>query len=198
MALEIALYVLASGALIWAGYSDIKSRRVPVIAGFGLLGMGLVFLLLGRQWIQAAFFLLAIWGSRGRRWGLPIAALGFVVLALDLSSLPFVLGVMFVLFIFWMGWFGGGDAQLALGLMALGNDGWIVAYLFGGTIVVALVLSIVKRGGIVPAIKRLAWVFRNLGGKPDTEALRTPWGALAAVAGLVYMWVWPGLLAGGV
>jgi len=197
MALEIGLYVLASAALIWAAYSDIKTRRVPIVAGFGLLGVGLLFLLIGRLWIHAAFFLLAIWGSRGKIWSVPVAALGIAVLILDLSSLPFVLGVLFVLLIFWMGWFGGGDAQLALGLMAMANDWLIVAYLFGGTILVAVVLSIVKRGGIIPAIKRLSWVLKNIGKEPDEEALRIPWGVLAAAAGLVYMWIWPGLVGGG-
>ena len=165
MALEISLYVLASAALIWAAYSDIKTRRVPVVAGFGLLGVGLLFLLIGSLWIHAAFFLLAIWGSRGKIWSVPVAALGMVV--------------------------------LILGLMAMANDWWIVAYLFGGTILVAVVLSIVKRGGVMPAIKRLSWVFKNIGEEPDEEALRIPWGVLAAAAGLVYMWIWPGLVGGG-
>ncbi|MDF1500758.1 MAG: hypothetical protein P1P76_09840 [Anaerolineales bacterium] len=192
MALEIGLYVLATGALIWAAYSDIKSRRIPVFAGFGLLGVGLIFLLVGRLWIQAAFFLLAIWGSRGKKWGVPVAALGAAVLFVDLSALPFVLGVLFVLFIFWMGWFGGGDAQLAMGLLAVGSGWWMVAYLFGGTILVAFVLSIIERGGVVPAMRRLFWVLKNIGEEPDQEALRIPWGVLAAVAGLAYMWIWPG------
>ncbi len=197
MALEIGLYVLASAALIWAAYSDIKTRRVPLVAGFGLLGVGLLFLLIGHLWIHAAFFLLAIWGSRGKAWSVPVAALGAAVLIIDLSALPFVIGVMFVLFIFWMGWFGGGDAQLALGLMAMANGWWMVAYLFGGTILVAVVLSIIERGGVVPAMRRLFWVLKNIGEEPDQEALRIPWGVLAAASGLVYMWIWPGLLGGG-
>lgn len=196
MTLKIGLYMLVSAGLIWAAYSDIKTRRVPVVAGFGLLGVGLLFLMAGHLWIHAAFFLLAIWGSRGRKWGLAVGALGMAVIFLDLSALPFVLGVLFVLFIFWMGWFGGGDAQIALGLMAMASDWWIVAYLFGGSILAAVVLSIVKRGGVVPAMKRLGWVLKNISKEPDQEALRIPWGALAAAAGLVYMWIWPGLEVG--
>jgi len=197
MALKIGLYVFASAALIWAAYTHFKTRQISVVAGFGFLGLGLVFLLIGRLYIHALFYLLAIWGSRGKMWSVPIVVLGMAVLILDLSSLPFVLGVLFVLLIFWMGWFGGGDAQLALGLMAMANDWWIVAYLFGGTILVAVVLSIVKRGGIMPAIKRLSLVLKNIGKEPDQEALRIPWGILAAAAGLVYMWIWPGLVGGG-
>jgi len=76
----------------------------------------------------------------GGIWRVPILLLGAALLAKGLESLLFVIGTLYALTIFEMGWFGGGYAQLALGLMAIGRDWWIVGYLFGGTILLGLSL----------------------------------------------------------
>ena len=193
----VVLYILASLALGWATLSDIRTRKIPFVAGIGLLLIGLFFLIKERMWLEALFFAVVVWGSRGGIWYLLIAAVAIIVLVNNPVSLPFVLGMLFVLFIFVMGWFGGGDSQVAFGLIAIARDWWMVGYLFGGTIVVAIVLSIVKRGGIKDAAERLWWVSRHMKEAPDEEALRTPWAVLASAAGLIYIWLWPGVVCGG-
>lgn len=196
-AVTVVSYILASFALGWATLSDIRTRKIPFVAGIGLLLIGLFFLLKERLWLEALFFALVIWGSRGSIWYFLIAAVAIIVLVNNPVSLPFVLGMLFVLFIFAMGWFGGGDSQVAFGLMAIARDWWMVGYLFGGTIVVVIVLSAVKRGGMKGAAERLWWVSRHMKEAPDEEALRTPWAVLASAAGLIYIWLWPGVVFGG-
>jgi hypothetical protein len=148
---------MASAALVWAAVIDVRTHLIPRIAGIGILVIGLGYLLLNALWLESAFFLAAIWGSRGE-----------------------------------FGWFGGGDAQLAFGLVALGRDWWILAYLFGGTILLGFVMMF-RRHGFDGGIERSWWVFRNLN-SPDEEAIKFPWAVLASAGGIVYMWVFPGLM----
>jgi len=186
------LSILATAALVWAAVRDVRSNLIPHIAGLGVLAIGLGYLLLNSLWLESAFYLSAIWGSRGGMWRLPILMLAVLLLAKGLESIPFVIGVLYVLAIFEMGWFGGGDSQLAFGLVAIGRDWWILAYLFGGTILVGLFVMFLTRG-FRGGIKRFYWVMRHLN-SPDSEAIRFPWAILASLSGLTYFWVFPGLM----
>ena len=189
---EPILAVLASVALVWAADRDVRTHLIPRIAGFGVLAIGLGYLLLNALWLESAFFLAAIWGSRGGVWRLPILVLAVLLLSNDLGSLPFVIGILYILAIFEFGWFGGGDAQLAFGLVALGRDWWILAYLFGGTILLGFAVMF-RRHGFGGGLKRSWWVFRNLN-SPDEEAIKFPWAVLASAGGLAYMWLFPRLM----
>ncbi len=66
----------------------------------------------------------------------------------------------------------------------------MLGYLFGGTILVGLGLMVARRG-VVDAGRRAWQILQHLA-SPDEEAIRVPWAALAGVAGLVYIWIWPG------
>ena len=191
IALEKALMVLVSTALVWGAAQDWRTRQIPLAIGVGILTAGLAFLLLRGQWLTATFYLVAVWGSRGGLWKLPVLVL-LIVLVVEggLDTVPFVLGILYILSIFWLGWFGGGDAQIAFGLVALAADWWILAYLFGGTILLALVM-IVRSRGFRGAVKRVGRILGSLK-SPDKEAIRVPWAVLAAVGGMMYIWVWPG------
>jgi len=190
--IEHVLAVLTSAALVWAAIRDIQTRFIPRIAGFGVLAIGLGYLILNALWLESAFFLAAIWGSRGGVWGIPFLLLAVLLLASDQGSLPYVLGILYVLAIFDLGWFGGGDAQLAFGLVAIGRDWWILAYLFGATILLGLAV-ILQRHGLGDGLERFWWVLRNMN-SPDKEAIKFPWAVLASAGGLAYIWVFPGLI----
>ena len=112
---EPILAFLASVALVWASAEDVRTHLIPRIAGFGVLAIGLGYLLLNALWLESAFFLAAIWGSRGGVWRFPILVLAVLLLSNGLGSLPFVIGILYILAIFEFGWFGGGDSQLAFG-----------------------------------------------------------------------------------
>ena len=79
-------------------------------------------------------------------WRLPVFVLALLLLSNDLGSLPFFIGILYILAIFEVGWFGGGDPQLAFGLVALGRDWWILAYLFGGTILYGFAVMFRRHG----------------------------------------------------
>jgi len=190
--IEHVLAVLASLALMWAAVKDIQTRFIPRIAGFSVLAIGLGYLLLNAMWLESVFFLVAIWGSRGGVWRLPILVQAVLLLSNDLRSLSYVLGILYVLVIFDLGWFGGGDAQLAFALVALGRDWWILVYLFAGTILLGFALMF-RRRGLVGGLTRFRWVLRNMNA-PDEDAIKFPWAVLASVGGLAYIWVFPGLM----
>jgi hypothetical protein len=188
---EIAVAVVGTGLLVWAAVEDVRRRKVPVIAGFGMLLLSLIVLVVQSWYIWAAYFVIAVWCTRGGIWKYVLVAASLVMVWLyPWDALPIVAGVLFVSTLFWMKWFGGGDAQLAMGLVGIGHDWIVLGILFGLTIVVGIVLTIVRRGGVVEGAKRLAWVAGHLGERADAEAIHTPWGIVAAVAGVTYLWLW--------
>jgi hypothetical protein len=190
---EKVLLVVASGALVWAASNDFKTKQVPAAAGFGMLAIGAIFLSIGKHWLPLVFYLAAIWGSRGGIWRALVFVLAILVVGQGgLGVVPLVMGILYALSIFWLGWFGGGDAQLAFGLVALGQDWWILGYIFGGTILLAGVLLIVQRG-FGGAAKRIQHVVANLN-SPDEEVIRVPWAVIAALGGIVHIWLWPGVI----
>ena len=188
------IYVLASAALIWAAIGDIRERKIPRVAGFGLLAIGFVYLLINQMWLEAVFYLAAIWGSRGGWWIVIYIFLAIAVVYMDIESLPLVVGILYVISMFELGWFGGGDAQVGFGLVAIAADWWMVVYLIMGAIIVAFILNIIRQGGFVGAIKRVRFTLKN---PPDETALHTPWVVTAMMVGLLYLWIWPGLNIGG-
>jgi hypothetical protein len=190
MTFNIGVAVLGTALLAWAAAADARTRKVPMLAGLGMLGLGLA-VLLREGWIGAAYYLVAIWCTRGGIWRFVLGAVSVVMLLLyTWEAAPFVLGVLFVSTLFWMKWFGGGDAQLAIGLIGIGHDWVVLGLLFGLTILVGAALTIVRQGGVVQGAKRMAWVARHLGEEADAEAIRTPWAVVAAVAGASYLWLW--------
>ena len=190
MTFNIGVAVLGTALLAWAVAADARTRKVPMLAGLGMLGLGLA-VLLREGWIGAAYYLVAIWCTRGGIWRFVLGAASVVMLLLyTWEAAPFVLGVLFVSTLLWMKWFGGGDAQLAIGLIGIGHDWVVLGLLFGLTILVGVALMIIRQGGVVQGAKRMAWVARHLGEEADAQAIRTPWAVVAAVAGVSYLWLW--------
>jgi hypothetical protein len=188
---EIGVAVAGTGLLAWAAVEDARRRKIPVAAGFGTLLLGLAVLVEASLYTWAAYYLLAIWCTRGGVWRyVLVAASVLMVFLYPGEGLPLVVGVLFVATLFWMKWFGGGDAQLATGLIGIGHDWKVLGMVFGLTIVVGVLLTIVRRGGVAAGLRRLAWVAGHLGESPDKEAIRTPWGIVAAIAGVSYLWLW--------
>jgi hypothetical protein len=186
------LLIAASVALIWAASNDFTTRQVSVATGIGMLAIGAISLSIGKHWLPLGFYLAAIWGSRGGIWRVLVFVLAILVVGQGgLGGVPLAVGIIYALSIFWLGWFGAGDAQLAFGLVALGQDWWILGYIFGGTILLAGVLLVLRRG-FVGAGKRIQYVVANLH-SPDEEAIRVPWAVIAALGGIVHIWLWPGV-----
>lgn len=158
-----------------------------------MLGLGLAALIKEGWWIPffAVYYLLAIWCTRGGVWQyvLLIASAG-MLWAFGWEAAPLVVGILFVSFSFWNGWFGGGDSQLAFGLIGIGHDWYVLVLLFGMTILLGVILTMVQRGGVKQGAQRLLSVAKRLGEEPDSEAIRTPWGIVAAIAGVSYLWIW--------
>jgi hypothetical protein len=188
---EIGVAIAGTGLLAWAAVADARRRKIPIVAGFGMLLLGLAVLVEASLYTWAAYYLLAIWCTRGGAWRyVLVGASLLMVFEYTWEGLPLVVGVLFVASLFWMKWIGGGDAQLATGLIGIGHDWNVLGMVFGLTIVVGVLLTIVRRGGVVEGTKRLAWIARHLGESPDEQAIRTPWGIVAAIAGVSYLWLW--------
>lgn len=185
------LSVVVTAGLTWSALVDLRSRRIPWIAGYGVLSAGLLSLLLSRLWLPAAFYVAAIWATGGGLRRLPMMLLTVPLFVDERGISPMIMGILFVAAIFEMGWSGGGDAQLAFGLVALARDWWIFMYLFGGTILLALTLVFV-RCGFRAGLKRLWWVAKHLEAT-DEAAIHMPWAIIAALGGVAHFWIHPGL-----
>lgn len=195
MAFEVAQAAVGTALLAWAAVEDARTRTIPRLAGLGMLLLGLIAL---AQWksgmgieraAYAVYFLTAIWSTRGGAWRYVLVAASTVMLYLfGENGAPLVVGVLFVCALFWMKWFGGGDAQLAMGLVGIGHDWLVLALLFGLTIAVGMALTIARQGGVVKAGARMLWVARHMHEPPDEQAIHTPWAVVAAVAGVAYLW----------
>jgi hypothetical protein len=182
--------------LLWAARVDFRIRKIPRRAGFGLLAIGLFILLWNQLWVEALFYVVAIWCTSGGVWSLVLILASIMTVFLrGESSLPLVIGIVFISLFFWMRWFGGGDAQLAIGLVGIGYDWMILALLAGCTILLMGVL-VFRRHGFIHGLKRIRYIFLNLGARPDVNAIRTPWAVIALIAGILYLWIWP-LFGGG-
>jgi hypothetical protein len=186
----ILAFVVTSG-LIWSALEDAHSRHIPRVAGICILAVGLISLVLSSLWLASTFYIAAIWASGGGLRRLPMILFAIPLVADGVGSVPFILGILFVLAIFELGWLGGGDAQLAFVLIGLARDWWMLGYFFGGTILLALILVLMQRG-VRGAARRFWWVARNLEA-PDAEAIRVPWALIAALGGLTYIWIHPGM-----
>jgi hypothetical protein len=193
----IAIYVLVTLLLIWAAWVDIRTRQIPVIAGYGILTLGLIVLLLNQLWIEAVYYALAIWCTSGGVWKtvLSIASLILVFIRGE-EVIPLVLGVLIVAIFFWMNRFGGGDSQLAIGLIGVGHD-WPVLAFLAGTTILAWLIIVFRKHGITSGLKRMAFVFQRIDEQADADAIRTPWAVIALIGGTLYLWVWPYLIGVG-
>ena len=183
---------LATVLLLWAAVSDVCDRRVPRLAGYGMLGLGSLALLGSRSWIALGCYVLGIWCSRGGIWK-EILVVGFLfsLLAAGLQLAPLLFGMILTVAAFWRGWLGGGDAQLAFGLLALGRGWWMLILLCGVTALTGMVVLIVKYRGSERIGRRIRQVLAALHHEPDAEAIRTPWALQALAAGILYLWVLP-------
>ena len=100
-----------------------------------------------RLWLSAAYYVVAIWCTRDGVWRIVLAVASLALVGVGgEAAVPLVLGALFVSLTFWMKWFGGGDAQLALGLIPIGHDWAVLAFVFGLTLLAGLVLTISGRG----------------------------------------------------
>lgn len=187
----IVIYVLATLLLLWAAWIDVRTRKIPVIAGYGILALGLIVLLWNHLWIETIYYVLAIWCTSGGIWKaiLSIASLIMIIIRGEVV-IPFVLGILVVSIFFWMNRFGGGDSQLAIGLIGVGHDWPVLAFLAGVTIF-AMLFLVIRKHGITSGITRMVIVFKQIDEQADADALHTPWAVIALIAGTLYLWVWP-------
>lgn len=191
MTFEIAVAGVGTTLLVWAALEDAQRKKIPMVAGFGMLLLGLAVLVQVSLYVWALYYIVAIWSTRGGVWRYVLIAASLVMFWLYAwEALPIVCGVLFVATLFWMKWFGGGDAQLATGLIGVGHDWMVLGLVFGLTILAGVVLTVIRRGGLAEGGKRLVWVAGHLGDAPDEEAIRTPWAVVAAIAGVSYLWLW--------
>ncbi|MEJ2607292.1 MAG: hypothetical protein P8Z41_11540, partial [Anaerolineales bacterium] len=68
--MNVVISCLTTVLLIWAARFDYTTRRIPRGAGFSLLAIGLFVLLWNQLWIEALFYVLAIWCTSGGIWAL--------------------------------------------------------------------------------------------------------------------------------
>ncbi len=192
-ALNQALKLIISGLLIYAAVIDLKKRIVPFVAGIGILLIGAVTLFWEQHWLLGVFYLVAVMGSRGGLWGLAAVAAALTTLAvtgLAAEAYPFILAIFFIITMFRFGVFGQGDAVLAFGLLAIAyKDGLWMPLALLSTSLIGIIPLVWKRSP-KEILDRATHIMKNFGSiEKDEEAVKIPWAVIAAVLGLVYLWL---------
>lgn len=192
-ALNLALKLIISGLLIYAAVEDIRKRKVPYVAGIGILLFGGFSLIWNQHWLLGVFYLVAVMGSRGGLWGLAAMVIALTTLAVPgllAEAYPFIMAIFFIIMMFRFKVFGQGDAVLAFGLLAIAYEDklWMPLALLGTSIL-----------GIIPLfwkrtpreiLDRATMILKNFGRiEEDKEAVKFPWAVIAVTIGLVYLWV---------
>jgi len=132
-------------------------------------------------------------GSRGGLWGLAAVVVALATLAvpgLVADAYPFILAIFFVIAMFSFGVFGQGDAVLAFGLLSIAYESrlWMPLALLG-TSILGIVTLVWKRSP-KEILDRATHILKNFGSiEKDEEAVKFPWAVIAAVIGLVYLWL---------
>ncbi|MBA3075033.1 MAG: hypothetical protein FP831_15625 [Anaerolineae bacterium] len=124
-----------------------------------------------------------------------IAGFGLLILrGFETSTIFFILGVVVVRFMMGRKWLGGGDAQVAVAMIAITRAPEFLLFLAVVTILVWMIISI-KHFGFKGWLIRTRFVAKNLGRpvESDNERLRSPWVVTLAMCSLVYIWFVPGL-----
>ncbi len=197
-ALNLALKLIISGLLIYAAAVDLKKREVPNVAGIGILLIGAATLFWEQHWLLGVFYLVAVMGSRGGLWGIAAVAAALTTLAvpgLVTEAYPFILAIFFIITMFRFGVFGQGDAVLAFGLLALAySDGLWMPLALLGTSLLGIIPLVWKRSP-KEILERATYILKNFGSiEKDEEAVKFPWAVIAAVLGLVYLWLVRGVI----
>lgn len=188
----IGTALLAILLLGWAALADLARCRIPRPAGYGMLGLAAGTLAVDQRWVGLAAFLLTLWCSRGGVWWrLLVGVLAVSLPAAGWQLLPLWTGLLAVGEAFRRGWLGGGDAQLALGLVALRPERWVVLVLAAVTVLAGVLVMVARGGGLVGGWKRMLAVSRRLGQPPDGEAVRSPYGVVVLTAGVLALWALP-------
>jgi hypothetical protein len=184
----IPAYIATSALLVWAAVSDSRTRQVPPLAGYGLLLVAVVAMILRGWWMGALFLIIAIFGTRG----------GFAMLITVIAAFllieacgwgqcgPLLIGILVVYIMYSLHWIGGGDAQVAFALIGLTGTWMMLYFLAGGTILSWIVLVFFHSPG--QALQRLLWVTKRLNKGPadDPSAVKTPWVVTAAFSAIAY------------
>jgi hypothetical protein len=192
----LVVAILTTVLLTWAARVDYRTRKIPRGAGFGVIAIGLFVLLWNQLWIEAVYYLLAIWCTSGGVWRLVLIMISMATVFIrGENSIPLVVGIVLVAVFFWMRWIGGGDAQLAIGLIGIGHD-WPILTLLAGCTIFWMLILVFRKYGFPDGLRRLRHVFLNLSTRPDIYALRTPWAVIAMISGVIYLWLWP-VITGG-
>jgi len=191
--LNLVLKVTISLLLVYAAVMDVRKREVPYVAGIGLMLFGGFTLIWNQHWILVAFYIAAVLGSRGGIFGLLpviIALVSFGVTGLMGEAYPFILAILFVITMFQFKAIGSGDAVLAFGLLAIAYESklWMPLVLLGSSLI-GVVPLLWKRSPkeIFERTKKILTNFRKI--EEDEEAVLFPWAVIAAVIGLVYVWL---------
>jgi len=197
-ALNLINVIVVSGLLIYAAVIDLKKREVPYVAGIGIMLIGAISLFWEQHWLLGVFYLIAVMGSRGGLWGLAAVAVALTTLAvpgLMADAYPFILAIFFIITMFRFGVFGQGDAVLAFGLLALAyKDGLWMPLALLGTSLLGIIPLAWKRSP-KEILSRATHILKNFGKiEKDEEAVKFPWAVIAAVIGLVYLWLVRGVM----
>ena len=178
-AFEIVLYCAELLLLIIGSISDVKHRRIPLWLGIASVVLGLVSLLYGKHYWMAVFFAVGVFAP-----SFPLLQVLMLVLVFPIFSaegaacLPFVLGLLLILYFFKMKMIGGGDTQMLFGMYGIAYRGWTLSILIAAITILTGIFTSIKVFGFKKSISRIPIIAKSMFRKNeiehDAEKIKTP------------------------
>ncbi len=184
---EIVLYCAELLLLIYGSVSDVKHRRIPLWTGIASVVLGLVSLLYGRHYWMAIFFAAGVFAPSYPLLQVLMLVLVFPIYSVEgAACLPFVLGLLLILYFFKMKMIGGGDTQMLFGMYGIAYRGWTLSLLIAAITILTGVFTSIKVFGFKKAMSRLPIIAKSMFRKNeiehDTEKIKTPFLLVLAEA----------------
>jgi hypothetical protein len=188
-------FILVGIAMIY----DIRRRTFPAWIGWALYGLAIVYVSSAGSWNRLVILLATFLGFRFRRAGIGVMAVmtTIILIAGWQEGIWLSLLTLTMYYLFYFGWLGACDAEIAFPLIALLGDGMLALYLLGYWILIPPIVVIFKRG-VRGGLRRFADVAFRLflrGESPpqDEQALRLPWAVDPFLAMTIYLFLFPAL-----
>ena len=173
--------------------ADMRTKHIPVYCSYGLLMLSFIFLIRERQYVLAAYYLLAVFSTGNKKLKMLLFTGAIIVFANSGNSAsPLIFGLATADFLFALRIISGGDAQLLFSLLAFGYGNWKMGISVSAVILIAGTVLIFRRCGFRKAVSRLDAAMNHLKScsvECDNERIRIPFAALLPVSFLLYLFV---------
>ena len=177
--------------LIIGTRSDLKERKIPKYIGICSVLLGLIALIYNKHYWLAAFYVLAVYAPSMLALRIALICFGFIVYSQEgMASLPLMISLGVTLFFFNRGLIGGGDTQMAFGMLGIEHQSWNISIIICVITIVTNIMLCIRKFGIKKSFSRIKTVGKSITSRKkieeDKDRLRSPFLVTLTAAWITY------------